>query len=1004
MTLSLMLVSFWGFSQQVTITGNVADDSSLALPGATVLVEGTSNGVTTDFDGNYSITASVGDVLVFSYVGFETKTVTVGKDRKINILLNSSNELDEVVVTGITTKNLKRSVSSTVVVDAAQIEGVAMASPDAALQGRVAGLRVVSQSGTPGSPTSIRIRGEGSISGSNSPLFVIDGVPVVNGSYSPLTNDLGVLAMINPSDIESITVLKDASATAPYGARGSNGVIVITTKSGSAGEVKYQITSNYGFQNYAMDERPMLNGNQRLELGAETLINDYGFTKENATNYALANFPGAAAWDAGGRIDGNWDDAVKVKDAPDAVYNFSAQGGNASENFRLSIGHRKTTGTSIGVNYESVSGAFAYKKKAGKVDITTSVRVSNAIQQGQLEGSSYFAAPQMTRVFMSPYQQIYGADGNLNTSLSTSVFNTVYLAENNISKVDGTRALSNTSMTYAFSDNLKFMTRYSLDYNLTNSHRFQNPVHGGGVGDNGYAYQSNRRSFTWAFTNQLKWDKTFNDVHYVTALAQMSFQKQKYDSLSSSGENVAADGLIYVSSFGTNQSASGSFSDWKELGYLALLDYSYDDKYVVNLSYRLDGSSRFAMDYRFGSFWSAGIAWNLDEEDFLADSDIINSLKLKATLGETGNNSVGLNAYQSLFGYGGSYNDNGAVSPSSFGNAILTWEKASLYDIGIDFSILDNRISGSIVAFNKKTSDLLQSVPLSLTSGHSSQTKNIGDLENKGIEIELSSDVIRTDNFTWNIYSNYSTLDNKVTRLAQDAEGNDINNDGGYYRTRVGEELNTWYIRQWAGVNVDTGNPMYYKGGDDHDMTIVNSLNEAQLTGDLGRRLPKYSGGLGTRVNWGGFYADANFYFSGGNKIFERWNWYSQSTGLLSTYYYQGAASLMNRWQKPGDVTNVPRMRYSTSTATTGSGTTTRFLYDGDYVRLRDLVIGYNVNNKAVERLGFDSISLNVKGTNLWTWVKDDELQTDPEVGFSGQWEIYTPILKSISVGLNLKF
>ena len=1004
MTLSLMLVSFWGFGQQVTITGNVADDSSLALPGATVIVEGTSNGVTTDFDGNYSITASVGDVLVFSYVGFETKTITVGNDRKINVQLNSSNELDEVVVTGITTRNLKRSTSSTVVVDAAQIEGVAMTSPDAALQGRVAGLRVVSQSGTPGSPTSIRIRGEGSISGSNSPLFVIDGVPVVNGSYSPLTNDLGVLAMINPSDIESITVLKDASATAPYGARGSNGVIVITTKAGSAGEVKYQITSNYGFQNYAMDERPMLTGNQRLELGAETLINDYGFTKENATNYALANFPGAAAWDAGGRIDGNWDDAVKVKDAPDAVYNFSAQGGNATENFRLSIGHRKTTGTSIGVNYESVSGAFAYKKKAGKVDITTSVRVSNAIQQGQLEGSSYFAAPQMTRVFMSPYQQIYGADGNLNTSLSTSVFNTVYLAENNISKVDGTRALSNTSMTYAFSDNLKFMTRYSLDYNLTNSHRFQNPVHGGGVGDNGYAYQSNRRSFTWAFTNQLKWDKTFNDVHYVSALGQMSFQKQKYDSLSSSGENVATDNLIYVSSFQTNQSASGSFSDWKELGYLALLDYSYDDKYIVNLSYRLDGSSRFAMDYRFGSFWSAGIAWNLDEEDFLADSDIINTLKIKATLGETGNNSVGLNAYQSLFGYGGSYNDNGAVSPSSFGNAILTWEKAALYDIGIDFSILDNRISGSIVAFNKKTSDLLQSVPLSLTSGHSSQTKNIGDLENKGIEIELSSDVIRTDNFTWNIYSNYSTLDNKVTRLAQDAEGNDINNDGGYYRTRVGEELNTWYIRQWAGVNVDTGNPMYYKGGDDHDMTIVNSLNEAQLTGDLGRRLPKYSGGLGTRVNWGGFYADANFYFSGGNKIFERWNWYSQSTGLLSTYYYQGAASLMNRWQKPGDVTNVPRMRYSTSTATTGSGTTTRFLYDGDYVRLRDLVIGYNVNNKAVERLGFDSISLNVKGTNLWTWVKDDELQTDPEVGFSGQWEIYTPILKSISVGLNLKF
>ena len=247
MTLSLMLVSFWGFSQQVTITGNVADDSSLALPGATVIVEGTSNGVTTDFDGNYSITASVGDVLVFSYVGFETKTVTVGRDRKINILLNTSNELDEVVVTGITTKNLKRSTSSTVVIGSELIEGVATTSPVAALQGRVAGLRIVSNSGTPGSPTSIRIRGEGSITGSNAPLFVINGVPVVNGSYTAVgpTAGLGILSMINPNDIETITVLKDASATAPYGARGSNGVIVITTKTGSAGEVQYNVSTNY---------------------------------------------------------------------------------------------------------------------------------------------------------------------------------------------------------------------------------------------------------------------------------------------------------------------------------------------------------------------------------------------------------------------------------------------------------------------------------------------------------------------------------------------------------------------------------------------------------------------------------------------------------------------------------------------------------------------------------------------------------------------------------------
>ncbi len=1004
MTLTLMLVSFWGFSQQVTITGSVADDNSLALPGATVLVEGTSNGVTTDFDGNYSIIANVGDILVFSYVGFETQSVTVGGDRKINIRLNSSNELEEVVVTGITTRNLKRSTSSTVVVSSDLIEGVAVTSPDMALQGRVAGLRIVSNSGTPGSPTSIRIRGEGSLTGSNSPLFVIDGVPVVNGSYSALgaTAGLGILSMINPSDIDNITVLKDASATAPYGARGSNGVIVITTKSGSAGEVKYQISSNYGFQNYAVDERPMLTGNQRLELAAEMIMNDYGWSRERATNNILGR-AGYRTWDAGGRVDGDWENAVKVKDAPDAIYNFSATGGNATENFRLSLGYRNTMGTSIGLDYENISGSFNYKKKAGKVEITTSTRVSNSIQLGQLESSAYFAAPQMTRIFMPAVFQPFNPDGTPNINLETSIFNTVYIAQNNISKVDGTRALSNTSFGYTFNDNLKFTSRYSIDYNITNSHRFQNKTHGGGVSENGYAYQSNRRAFTWAFTNQLKWDKTFNDVHYVSALAQMSFQKNKYDSLSASGENVAADGLIYVGSFNTNETGYGGFNDWKELGYLGILNYSYDDKYIVDLSYRYDGSSRFARDYRFGSFWSAAVAWNITEEDFLADSDIINSLKLRASVGETGSNSVGLNSYQSLFGYGGSYDDNGAVAPSSFGNAILTWEKQAQYDIGIDYSILDNRISGSIVAFNRKTSDLLQSVPLSLTSGHSAQDKNIGEVENRGVEIELSADVIRNDDFTWTIYSNYATLENEVTALAKDAEGNDINLDGGTTRIRVGEELRGWYMRQWAGVNSNDGTPMWYQGGEDFDPSIASSWNSAEQT-RVGRRLPKYTGGLGTRVTWGGFFADANFYFSGGNKIFESWASYNQQTGQRSLLSYNGSQKLLERWQNPGDVTDVPKMRWSSSSTLTGSATSTRFLYDGDYVRLRDLVIGYNVDQKATERLGFDSIQVNVKGTNIWTWVKDDDVSFDPEVSFGGGWNIYTPIIKSISVGLNLKF
>ena len=1002
-TLSLLIVSYLGFAQNV-VTGNVSDDNSLALPGATVVVEGTSNGVTTDFDGNYSISANKGDVLVFSFVGFDNKSVAVGNSNKINVQLNSSNELDEVVVTGITTRDRKRLTSSAVVIDSELIEGVALSSPDQALQGRVAGLRVTTQSGTPGAPQDIRIRGEGSISGSNAPLFVIDGVPVNNGSISPLLTDMGILSMVNASDIESITVLKDASATAPYGARGSNGVIVITTKTGSAGEVKYNLTSQYGFQNYARDERPMLTGEQRLELGAETLINDYGWTKERATTYALANFAGAAAWDAGGRVDGNWEDLIKVKDAPYQSYDLSASGGSAQENFRMSLGYKNTVGTSVATDYEQVSGSFTYRRKSGRVDISTSNRVSNSIQNGIHEGGSYFGSPQANRIFMSPWQQPKNADGSYNINLSTSVFNTLYLAEKNIQQNDGTRAISNTSVTYRITDNLKFRTRYAIDFLLGVSHEFRNPDHGDGASRGGYSYQNTSRNFTWFNTNSLDYVKTFGNDHNVAATLQTSFGRSKNTNNASSGYGVAAEGLYYVSSFGTDQAASGGFSDWKELSFLGLLNYSYKDKYIADFSFKRDGSSRFASGNRFGNFWSVGVAWNLTQESWLENNDIVNNLKLRASVGETGNNGVGLNQYQSLFGYSASYNDSGAVYPSTFGNLLFSWEKQTLFDVGVDFSILGNRVSGSIGYYNKNTNDLLQSVPLSTTTGHSSQTQNVGEVENKGVEIELSADVLKLGDFTWNVYSNYATNDNEVLTLAKRADGTDINLDGTYNRTRVGEPMGIWYLRGWAGVDSATGDPRYYKGGaTDPSMEIVNSYNDASqmVQGD---RIPTYSGGLGTRLSYKNFYVDGNLYFAGGHKVFERWNWYSENTGLLSTRYYQGSQKLMERWQNPGDITDVPRMRWSTSTSATGSGTTTRFLHDGDFVRLRDVVVGYSLPKDIANRLGFDNVGFSARGLNLFTWTKDPNLTVDPEIRNSGSWEIYTPPLKSVSFGVNLKF
>jgi TonB-linked SusC/RagA family outer membrane protein len=1005
-SLFFVMTGLVGFAQS-TVSGTVSDSDGLPLPGATVVVQGTSIGVTSDFDGNYSISASQGDVLVFSYVGYESQTVTVGTSSTVNVSLTSSTALEEVVVTGITSRERQRLTSNAVVVGSELIEGVAVTSPDQALMGRVAGLRIVGLSGTPGAPQQIRIRGEGSISGSNSPLFVIDGVPVNNGTISPLLTDMGILSMINAADIASITVLKDAASLAAYGARGSNGVVVITTKKGKAGKVQYNVQSQYGFQNYAMDERPMLTGNQRLELGAETIMNTYGWSKDRATNYVLSAFPGAAAWDAGGRVDGNWEDLIRVEDAPYQNYNISATGGNSTENFRVGVGYRQQTGTSIGTDFESVNGSVYYKKVAGKVTIETNNRVSNAIQNGIHEGTAYFGAPQATRMFMSPYQQPKNPDGSWNIALTTSVFNTPYLAEVNIQRNDGTRALSNNKVTYAINDKLKLSSRYAVDFTLGVSHEFRNPYHGDGRTRNGTSYQAVDRSFLWSTVNELEYNDVFGDnEHFVSALLRQSFAKNKSNFQSSFGENVAADGLYYVASFNTNESAYGSFGDYKELGYLALANYSYKDKYVVDLSFRNDGSSRFASGYRFGNFYSAGVAWNISNENFLADSNIVDNLKLRASYGETGNNGIGNNQYQSLFGYGGAYDDNGAVAPVTFGNLVISWETARLLDVGVDFSLFGDRFSGALTYYEKTTDDLLQSVPLSTTTGHSSQTMNIGSVLNKGVEFEFDAQVLKAKDFSFEIYGNVAENRDEVLRLAQDAAGNDINLDNSYYTTRVGHPQAQFYLRTWGGVDSADGRPYYLVGGDHRDGPVSDevtySYSAAQQTVQ-GLRLPPVQGGLGLRVGWKGLTVDANMMFAYGHVVFERWAWYTMNSGLRSVYFYQGDQRLMDRWQKPGDVTDVPKMVYSSSSLSGGSGTTSRFLYDGDFARLRDLTVNYTLPKSATDAIGFNRVDIFVKGLNLFTWTKDN-LPFDPEVRASGRFRITTPPLKSISLGANLNF
>ena len=1010
-SLFFILSGVLGFAQN-TVSGTVSDSEGLPLPGATVVVQGTSTGVTSDFDGNYSIVASQGDVLVFSFVGYVNQAVTVGSSSTIDVALNSDNTLDEVIVTGIGTQERQRSVSSTVVIGEEVIEGLAFTNATNALQGRVAGLRVASISGAPGSPTSIRIRGEGSLTGNNAPLFVIDGVPVSNGSISAgggANPGLGILSMINPNDIESITVLKDASSTAAYGNRGSNGVIVITTKTGSAGAVKFNVSSQYGFQNRAVEGRKMLSGSQYFELATEMIQNTVpSWSDERASQWVFTNLPGYQAWDDAGRVDGGWDDLTTNKDAVVQKYNISASGGDAEQNFRISLGYNQQTGVAIGSDYEQISGAFSYTRKAGKVTLQTNNRVSNGLLEGQLEGTAYFGNPSFTRLFVSERWQARNPDGSWLVPHPMSGHHTPYLVQENIYEVDNTRAISNSSVTIDIMDGLKAKSTFAIDYNVGSRHEFQNPVEGDGVGEQGYAEQSTSRRFTWSTINSLEYNTVLGDnEHFLSALVQQSYQKNKSNAVSSSGEAPPAAGLFFVGSFPSNRDAGGSFSDWRQLSYTGVVNYSYRDKYIANVTWRNDGSSRFASGYRFGDFFSFGAAWNISSENFLADNSVINNLKLRASYGETGDSNIALNQYQSLFGYSAAYNEAGAVFPTAFGNAVISWEKAEKLDVFLDFGLFNNRISGSVGYYQRKSNDLLQSVPLSLTSGFSSQTQNVGDVVNKGIELEFDATVVKAGDFSWDLYGNYATVENEITRLAQTADGENINLDSFFYANRVGRSIDTWYMRQWGGVNSDTGSAYFIEGGDADEgpvsEAIVDGYNDANQT-FLGNKVPTYQGGIGTRFNYKNLSIDANFAFQGGHKIYEYWSTYYMHTGLQALRNYAGAAELMNRWQNPGDVTDVPRMQYTYSTVGTGSYWNSRFLSDGDMVRLRDVTINYTFPRKLVGELGLDNLLLYVKGTNVWTWTKAD-IEYDPEVPPSNGFnQIFVPLPKSWQLGLNLTF
>ena len=1006
LTLLLVLVVQIGFAQGKTVTGTVVDEEGLPLPGVNVIEQGTSNGAQTDFDGNYSINVPEGSVIVFSYVGFEPQEVLVGAADSYNITLKTdTGALEEVVVMGYVSKRREDMTGSAVQIGSDQLQQTPMATVDQALQGKVAGLQISSSSGTPGAVQDIRIRGISSINAGNEPLYVIDGVPIINSNVgaSDATTSLSPLASLNSNDIESMTVLKDASATAAYGARGANGVIVITTKSGREGKTAVNVSSYYGFSNNAIEGPDMLTAAEREMLYYEGIMNTYGvesmdaaraFEAENFGDYA-----GYIAWNEAGRPEGDWDEVIKNQDAPIQEHTISANGGSDKHSFYASLGYFDQEATVVNSSFERISGSLNLTQKiSDNFEFSSSNTGSHSYQDGLLEGSAYFSSPHTARFFMPPTDVPYNEDGTYN--LNTGIPNPLFIGENDIDESKLTRILSNNSLSWKTPiENLSFTSRFSVDYQVYNYKTYNNRIDGDGDDTNGYGYQVSRNTVTYVFQNSIDYLMNFGDHNFDFKVLQ-EWQKFRRNFIGTEADQFVTDGLTNVSSAGNPIGAYGEFTDWAVASYLGTASYNYDNRYVLNGTYRREGNSRFAQENRWGDFWSVGGAWNLHREDFLSGSSFVNNLKLRASYGKTGNANIDLNQYQVLFNYDADYAGTGAAYPATYGNEDLTWETSYTFDVGLEFGLWQNRLTGSFAYYRRESQDLLLDVPLSFTTGFDSQFRNVGRMENRGFEAELDFDVVRSNTFNFSLGGNIGTVENEVLEVAEDANGNEIavtNANTSYQRSAAGTMVNEWYLPTWAGVDPETGVDTYYVDGEGSEITT--SYVEANRVYQGSSALPTLTAGMNLHMDFMGFFLDASGYYAGGHQIYESWHRYINQPNLYATAFYNGYDTLLDRWQQPGDETRVTKSVFGGEPWTYNS----KFLHEGDYFRLRNVTVGYDFNPSIVEAVGISSARVFVRGTNLYTWVKDDNLVHDPEVDATGFTSITTPPVKSVVLGVNLK-
>jgi TonB-linked SusC/RagA family outer membrane protein len=966
------------------VTGSVvSSEDGQPVIGASVLVTGTKVGTVTDAVGNFTFNVPASaKTLTVSYVGMNTATVAIHAGKIKVELVPNTQELGEVIVVGYGTVRREAKTGSISTVDSKQITDIPASSVDKMLAGKMAGVQITTSTGQPGASSSIRIRGTSSINAGNEPLYVVDGIPVMSGDQSYFTNTNNAIAAINPDDIESITVLKDAASASVYGSRAANGVILITTKSGKEGKSNITVRAKMGFSCLANDnDYGVMNGEQLWGYQRQAAINA-GYDPDDPTSnyyrpYEILTRPMT-----------NWMDYFTRLGKMEQV-EMTLSGGSAKTKYYSSFSYHKNDGIFYGIDFTRLQGRINADHEINK-NWSTGVRINlGYMDQNDIPTQNlYYANPIWAGMQIRPWTPKNAPDGGYNLAIpENSNENPRATAAYDDEWEKQYRVNGNMYLQWKPMKGLTIKSTNAIEMTFNEGRRYWDPRCHADQDGTGTLQTSQMQYRLMTTSNTATYEGAYDKHTYRVIVGQEANQNHTWYNYESA-RKLNPEIPYHVSGNATNDVSYG-VSTYSLMSFFGILDYNFDNRYFLSASVREDGCSKFGEDNKWGLFYSVGLSWNMHNEAFMKDVKWLQTAKFRLSYGVNGNNNI---ANYSQYGvYSSSvYNGVTGLLPSSPANKKLSWEKNKSWNFGIDFRFLQ-KFSGSFDLYTRKTTDMLLDRNQSYTSGFGSVTDNIGSLRNSGIEFQFDANIIDSKEWKWDVGFNIAHNKSKILALAGDTMMGAGDNA---LKHIVGEKLYTFYVRDYCGVNPANGEALWRTA----DGTISNNVDDAQYVKD-GSPEPSYTGGVNTSVSWKNLSLSVVGEFKGGNKILIGEN--SLLFGDGSEMIANQAKNLLNYWKKVGDTGCNPKP-IAGKTDRSYTYLSKRFIENGSYFRIKDVTLAYDFNSSLIKRIGLNSLRVYASGLNVYTF--HNVAFWDPERGIDGMGTGIYPVTKTFVVGFDLSF